>query len=179
MRDSTIKTLFGLSLLLTLAAGLALALIDAHIRVPSSPMGIVSYELCAYQNACRQMVEGWTPFQQLMTALSLGVDYLFMLVYPAAIWLALLLLAPKLPARLQRFTIGSAWSAWVAGLTDAAENYCLAQMLLSPGASEYAWPASIFATIKFSFVGFTLVWLILSYLAFVLPQPRTASAAQR
>ena len=178
MRHSTVKTLFGLSLLLTLAAGLALALIDAHLRIPTSPLGIVSYELCAYQQACRQIVESWNPHQQLMAALSLGVDYLFMLVYPAAIWLALLLVVAQLAAKLQRFTVVTAWSAWGAGISDAVENYCLTQMLLSPGASEYAWPASICASIKFAFLGFTLTWLLLSYLLFVLPRPRTATAGQ-
>lgn len=179
MQNTCLKPLFWLSLLLTLSSGVALAVIDPYLRGPTSPLGIVSYELCGYQGACRSMVEAWSPYQQLMTALSLGVDYLFMLVYPATICFALLLVAQQLPQRLQRSTRIVAWSAWIAGITDALENYCLAQMLLTPTATGYAWPASIFATIKFTFVGITLLWLLVAYLTSILPQPKASAARLR
>ena len=38
------------------------------------------------------------------------------------------------------------------------ENYCLTQMLVNPAAGGYAWPAALFATIKFVVLGVTLGW---------------------
>lgn len=178
MQNTRLKPLFWLSLLLTLLAGAALAVIDAYLRIPTSPIGIVSYELCAYHGTCRSMVETWSHYQQLMAALSLGMDYLFMFAYSGTICLALLLVAQQLPTGLQRGTRIVAWSAWAAGINDALENYCLAQMLLAPTAAEFAWPASIFATLKFAFVGITLLWLLIAYLIGILPQPKAAAAKQ-
>lgn len=179
MQNTCLKPLFWISLVLTLLSGAALAVIDPYLRIPTSPIGIVSYEFCGFQDSCRSMVEAWSPYQQLMTALSLGVDYLFMLVYPATICFALLLVAQQLSPRLQRSTRIVAWSAWVAGVADALENYCLAQMLLAPDVTGYAWPASMFATVKFTFVGITLLWLLVAYLASILPQPKAGMARLR
>ena len=68
-----------LSLMLALVTLGALALIDLHLRNAVSPQGIVSFELCAYTGSCRAIVEAWGPSGQVWAALSLGLDYLFML----------------------------------------------------------------------------------------------------
>ena len=70
------------------------------------------------------------------------------------------------PDRLKMVTRGAAWAVWGAGAADAVENYCLAQMLVSPAADGYAWPAALFATVKFIVLGATLTWLLLMYLRF-------------
>jgi hypothetical protein len=155
-----------LSLMLALVTLGALALIDLHLRNVVSPQGIVSFELCAYTGSCRAIVEAWGPGRQTWAALSLGLDYLFMLAYAAAIFLALRLVAARVPERLKTFTGGAAWAVWVAGAADAAENYCLAQMLVNPAAGGCAWPASILATIKFMVLGVTLGWWLLMTVRF-------------
>jgi hypothetical protein len=155
----------------------ALVAIDRRLEGPASPAGIVSFEVCAYRDACGAIVDAWPPDAQLMAALSLGVDYLFMVAYPAAICLGLLLLVEHVPERLKRFTTRAAWIAWLAAAADAVENYCLAQMLLTPTAREYAWPAATAATVKFVVLGGTLGWLLVAYVRFVLSRPRPARAA--
>jgi hypothetical protein len=164
--------LFRISLLLTLATLAALAMIDQHLRSPASPLGIVSFEFCAYSGSCRAIVDAWGPGGQVWAALSLGADYLFMFLYPATIFLGLLLVAAQVPDRLKTFTIWVAWAAWGAGAADAAENYCLTQTLVSPAAAGCAWPAAIFATIKFVILGGTLAWLLVAYVRFALPGSR-------
>lgn len=159
MNPKTLKSLFGISLLFTFGAMIALAQIDVHLRNPGSPLGIVSFELCAYQNTCQSIVGGWSPYARLMAAFSLGVDYLFMVAYPASLCLALLLLAPS-QGRLAPATRWVAGLAWLAGLADALENYALSLLLLDPaGASGFAWLASGCASVKFFFVLLCLLWL--------------------
>ena len=89
-----------------------------------------------------------------------------MFLYAVTVFLGLLLVVVHVPERLKTITLGAAWAVWVAGAADALENYCLTQMLVNPAADWYAWPASIFATIKFMVLGVTLGWWLLMYLRF-------------
>ena len=166
MRRELTKTLFQISLVLTLATLAALVAIDQHLHSPVSPLGIISFEVCAYANSCRAIVAIWGAGGQVWAALSLGVDYLFMVLYPATIFLGLLLVVVHVPERLKKLTVAAAWAVWGAGAADAAENYCLAQMLILPAADGYAWPAALFATTKFIVLGFTLAWLLVMYVRF-------------
>jgi hypothetical protein len=168
------KRLFWISLVLTVATLAALAVIDQHLRSPVSPLGIVSFEVCAYAGSCRAIVESWGPGGQVWAALSLGVDYLFMVLYPATIFLGLLLVVVHVPDRLKKLTRRAAWAVWGAGAADAAENYSLVQMLVSPAADGYAWPAAMFATAKFIVLGFTLAWLLVMYVLFARGRTREA-----
>jgi hypothetical protein len=166
VRRELTKRLCWISLVLMLATLGALIAIDLHLRNPVSPNGIVSFELCAYSGSCRAIVEAWGPVGQVWAALSLGLDYLFMFLYSATLFLGLLLVAVHVPERLKTITLGAAWAVWVAGAADAAENYCLTQILVNPAAGGCAWPASIFATIKFVVLGVTLGWWLLMYWRF-------------
>ena len=166
MRRELTKKLCWLGLVLTLATLGALIAIDHHLRNAVSPQGIVSFELCAYTGSCRAIVEAWGPVGQVWAALSLGLDYLFMFLYAVTIFLGLWLVVVHVPERLKTITLGAALAVWVAGAADAAENYCLTRMLVNPAADGYAWPASIFATIKFVLLGVTLGWWLIMTLRF-------------
>ena len=151
------------SLVLALATLAALVLIDRHLHNDFSPQGIVSFEVCAYSSACRAIVEAWGPADRVWAALSLGLDYLFMLLYAAAIFLGLRVASAGLPARLAQVTRFVAWAAWVAAIMDAFENFALAQMLVSPEAMSFAWPASIAATVKFAILAVTITWFVAAW----------------
>jgi len=174
MPRDLMKRLCWASLALTLTTFAALIAIDLHLRNAASPRGIVSFELCAYFASCADIVNGWGPGGRVWAALSLGLDYLFMLLYPATIFLGLMLVVVHVPDRLKMLTSGVAWAVWGAGAADAVENYCLAQMLVSPAADGYAWPAALFATVKFIVLGVSLAWLLLMYMRFARAAARTA-----
>jgi hypothetical protein len=174
VRRELTKRLCWISLVLMLAILGGLIAIDLHLRNPVSPQGIVSFELCAYIRSCRAIVEAWGPGGQVWAALSLGLDYLFMFLYAATIFLGLWLVVVHVPERLEKFTLGAAWAVWVAGAADALENYCLVQMLMNPAADGYAWPASIFATIKFVVLSVTLGWWLVMTLRFARGSARAA-----
>lgn len=149
-----------ISLALALVTLAALVLIDRHLRDPVSPQGIVSFEMCAYSSTCQAIVEAWGPGGRVWAGLSLGLDYLFMLLYAAAISFGLRVAAVGLPERLAAATRLVAWSAWGAAVMDAFENFALAQILVSPEAMSYAGPAAIAATVKFTILGVTITWLV-------------------
>lgn len=163
VKQTISRRLFIPTLLLMLASLAALALMDEALKNPTVPWGIVSYELCAYTASCEAMVRSWSPHAQRVAALSLGVDYLFMLLYPAVIFMGLMALRRRAP-RAWRPTLGwVAWSSCLAGLADALENYALAQMLLSGREAGLAWVASGCATVKFVFLLGPLSMLLLGW----------------
>ena len=149
-----------LSLVPALATLAALALIDLHLRNDISPQGIVSFEVCAYSGSCAAILDAWGAGGRVWAGLSLGLDYLFMLLYATAIFLALRVAGDPLPDRFRRATRRLAWSAWAAGVADVIENYALARMLVSSEVMSYAWPAAIAATVKFTILCVTLTWLV-------------------
>ena len=154
------KRLAWTSVALALVTLAALTAINAHLRNEVAPQGIVSFELCAYGGSCDAILQSWGTEVRAWAGLSLGLDYLFLLLYAAAIFLTLRLLALRLPERWARQTRAVAWFAWLAAVMDAAENYCLARLLLESGAGGLAWPAAIFATIKFMLIAVALTWLV-------------------
>ena len=168
MQRDIIKIIFWVLLTLTVVTLAGLGLIDTHLKSLFAPLGIISFEVCAYSSSCAAILESWSAHSQLMAALSLGLDYLFMTLYPAVIFVGLLLMLPYVPHNLKTFTYCNAWLSWVAGIADAIENYHLSQMLLTSKVEAHAWPAAIAATIKFVFLTYVLTWLLVCYLAFVL-----------
>ena len=160
MQKNTLKYTWWALLALTLALGAVIAMIDEGIRTHAAPLGIVSFELCAYTHACAAILESWSSHARQLTALSLGIDYLFMVLYPATICVGLLLVASLGPPNLQKFTRGFAWWAWGMGIADAFENYFLTQMLLTDSVQGLAWPAAVFASIKFAILLHTLLWFV-------------------
>ena len=166
MQRNTLKFLFWVSLVLALISLTALFHVDSYLKTEASPLGVVSFELCAYTQSCSAIVASLQGIAQPMAGLSLGLDYLFMLTYPAAICFGLLLTATLVPSRLQRATVLAAYISWLAGAADAVENYHLFQMLIGGQESLHAWSASIAATIKFAVLIPTLGLLLLNYLVF-------------
>lgn len=166
MPRNILKYTWWALLALTLGVGGVIAIIDEGIRTPAAPLGIVSFELCAYSDACTEVMHGWNTYATKLATLSLGVDYLFMLLYPAAIYVSLWFMLPLLAPRLQTLTRWVAWSSWGMAFTDAVENYFLTQMLLTGSVQGLAWPAAIFASIKFAILAVTLGWLVMVWLVY-------------
>src|SRR5690606_29086438 len=140
------KRIFQASLVVTLVIGVLFLYLDPMLRTSLAPYGIVSLELCAYSDSCNAMVAGWDVRQQNLAAFLLGIDYLFLLAYAAAIFTAYQLRIPGLSGPLRRVTCMIAWLAPVAGLLDAVENGYLLGGLLAADYSSAGWPAAWAAT---------------------------------
>ena len=149
MPHRTLRAIFWASLVLTLTSLIALAIIDEHLKTPASPLGIVSFELCAFQSACSVIPASWNAATKIYASMSLGLDYLFMLAYPATISCGLWLLVKKEPTPLRKPMMVMAYAIWVAGLADSVENYHLFQMLLGQPIVSHQWIATLSATAKF------------------------------
>lgn len=163
--SSPLKPLLWGLLALFLATMAGLGTIDQGLRVPASPLGIVSFEFCGFADTCDAALSQWGARGQQLAMLSLGVDYLYLLVYSSLIWVCLQLCLPGLSPSLQRPTRLIAGLPFVAAAADAAENGCLIQIVLGDAHPLHGPAAGVFATFKFALLGIALAWLLFACLA--------------
>lgn len=149
MTQRTLRLAYWLSLALTIASLLSLTIIDQQLKTAVSPLGIVSFELCAFNASCSSIPASWAGEAKLYAAVSLGLDYLFMLVYPAAISCGLWLLSANAASSFKATAKFLIAAVWVAGFADAIENYHLFQMLMGQPIASHQWPATLAASLKF------------------------------
>lgn len=159
MSANSLKVCFWASIALLLPTGGALAIIDGELRNVTATYGIVSFEFCGLTSNCTAMLQSWSSTEQAYAMLSLGLDYLFLLLYPAVIALAMLRLSTRLSRPLQRITRLVIASTPIISLADACENYALIQLLLDQSDATPGLLAGLFAIIKFSFLFISLLWL--------------------
>ncbi len=153
--------IFWLMLALTLGLLFLFNVIGAPLVTPSAPYGIVSYELAGSVPVTGKILASWNTQAQLNASFSLGLDYVFMLVYSATIGLACIWAAETL--RLHQWPLAwagvpLAWGLILAAGCDAVENLALVVILF--GRLQNPWPAlaQVCAIVKFS-----LIFLGMSY----------------
>ena len=139
---------------LTVAVRVALDAIGHPLVTEAAPLGIVSFEFAGDVATATRMLEGWGEAGRVRAGLSLGLDYLFLVLYASAIGLGCLLVARPAGPALAWGQIGAAW-------LDAVENFALIRLLL--GADDAVWPTLAWgcAAVKFALVGAGLAYVLL------------------
>ena len=168
------KTIWFCLLALTLLLLVLLNLIGAPLINPTAPYGIISYELAGSVQKSQAILNSWETNAQLHAALSLGVDYLFMVLYALTISLACLWAARVILRKGWPFARLGAWLAYgvcLAAVLDAVENIALVQQLF--GKVVPPWPeiARWCALIKFGLIFIGLVFAFLGVIAYLFKQP--------
>lgn len=147
------------------ALSLALGAIGRPLVTAEAPRGILSFEFAGTNEAAARMVASWGPGAREAAHLSLGLDYLYLLVYPAWFSLGCLLVSARSTGPLGRIGIGMAWAIWVAGLLDAVENAALLALMGPEPAGGLAALAFGCAAPKFVLVGAAALFLVVGLLA--------------
>ena len=143
-------------LLLTAICGCAIWYLDQPLRNDVTPFGILELEFCGVAGNCGAVLAGWTGQSRDALLVLLGLDYLFLCLYPAS--LALLI-------EQQQRRMGGRSTFWPAtlgvaiALADALENVGSLRMLLNGVTPLAAISSSIFASIKFALLLAGLGWL--------------------
>ena len=139
----------------------AMATIDAGLKGPHTPAGIISFELCELSSSCDAIMSQWGTSGVRLAMLSLGLDYLYLLLYPALIGIGLLLLVPRLPASLRTVSKAVGWLAFFAAPADGGENYFLIEAIVHDALLPYTHWAAICSVTKFAVFGISALWLLL------------------
>jgi hypothetical protein len=157
--------LFFVVVVLTIIVSIALWQIGKSQRTDEAPRGMISLQL-ANADKAKKIVESWQNEKRDDAFLNLGVDYLYLFLYPIA-----LSLACNLPAK--SFEIGWAknlglWLSVISLLPlvfDAVENYAIIQMLKTKVYEPWANVARFSAIPKFSIVAVALLYVSTTFAA--------------
>jgi hypothetical protein len=136
---------------------------NAPLITNTAPSGIVSYELASNPANSNKILSSWNQDARMHAALSLGLDYLFMVVYAAAISLGCVWAMEVIRSRswpLAALGAFLAWGQWLAAILDAVENLGLILILFNPIAS--LWPEIAYwcAVFKFGLIFLGLVYAL-------------------
>jgi hypothetical protein len=148
---------------LTLALALlsiALSAIGRPLITAAAPAGIVSFELAGDAARAARILGSWAPVARERAMLSLGLDYLYLVVYPAWFSLACVLLARRSRGALGRIGALLAWAVLAAGLFDAVENAALIRMLDAGASQAAAQLARTCAAAKFALLLVAAAYLL-------------------
>lgn len=138
----------------------AMSLVGAPLKSPAAPHGIITFELCAISADCAAILRTWTGRQREYAMLGLGLDYLYLVLYPAVIGSALLLLSRESSPRLQLAAGMLAKLVVLAAAADAVENYSLIRTLSTGQVGVAAMTAAVCATAKFAVIALALLTLL-------------------
>lgn len=147
--------LWWLLLALTIVLTIVLQAVDAPLKTPAAPHGIVSFELAGTAPAAQSILDSWDIDARAHAGFSLGLDYLYMPAYALTIGLACVWAARGMGRRRQ-WLGGLGWALafglGVAALLDAVENYALTTMLFGGAAAPWPAVARWCATGKFALI---------------------------
>jgi hypothetical protein len=174
------KKYFIILLILTILIMVIMNIIGSPLTTPSAPNGIVSFEFAFTPARSQEMISSWSTDAQLRAAFIQGLDFLFPLVYSAALGLGCLLAVSVLCARgkpLQGSGILLAWGLLLAAAFDYIENIALVAQLFGKVQSPYPEIAGVCALIKFSVILIAIGYILYGLLARILsnPSPKPAT----
>jgi hypothetical protein len=110
---------------------------------------------------------------------NLGLDYLFLVAYGAAIALGCTIVAGRLRDASRGVGALGAWLAWAAlgaATLDSVENYALIRLLLGSASAALPAVARACAIVKFFLVALSLLYVFLGALASVALRGRKGHA---
>ena len=136
---------------------------DRTLKNDSCPNGIVSFELTKNLNTSEAITNSWDSTAKTDAGLGLGIDFLFLLLYSGFIGMAIYILNEKLWKQKKIiYRTGKLFVVliFLAALLDSIENIALIRLL--KGHLEQIWVSIAFyaATIKFTFVGISILYLM-------------------
>jgi hypothetical protein len=174
------KKSFIFLLLLTILIMVIMNVIGAPLITTSAPSGIVSFEFAFSLARAQEMISSWSPDSQLRAAFIQGLDFLFPLVYSAALGFGCLLTANILRTRdkpLIWLGVPLAWGLMQAAFCDYIENIALVALLFGRLQSPFPEIAGVCAVIKFSIIltaiGYILYGLAIRTLSSSSPRSTT------
>jgi len=167
--ESEQKTAFWTLFAVTIVVIIFMQIVSAPLITDAAPQGIVSFEFAGNLPNAERIIDSWGQEERIYAGLSLGLDYLFLVLYSCTIALGCILGARGMSTDF--FVKGGvvlAWAQFSAAFLDCVENFALIKLLL--GSGEAVWPSLAFwcAGPKFFIVGAGLVYVVIGAAAFLI-----------
>ncbi len=157
------KLTFSLFYLLIISV-IVLRYFNLTLENEIAPYGIFSFELAGTLDKSVEIINSWSPLSKTFAGLSLGYDFLFLLIYTLFISLLIHKVNERLWVGKSFYKIGEtlSWSMFITAIFDAIENVSLIKLLI--GSHEEYWSsfAYAFAIAKFVLISISILYLIYS-----------------
>ena len=137
--------------------------LDQPLRTTAAPRGIVSFELAGSPETTREILASWGKDGRRNAALSLGVDYAFLLSYALVLGLLCTGVAHEWPQShpyVRRTGFILAGCQWLAASLDLAENILLQNILAGATASFLPLAARWCALVKFGLIACGWLYIV-------------------
>jgi hypothetical protein len=154
-QSSRARRFFFVAVALTLIAWLVQIRVNAPLTTGAAPEGIVSFELAGSASRASAILESWGPTQRQVARTGLGLDFLFLMLYPVAISMGCRIGADRIArARPRWASVGRTLSRLVllCVALDAIENAALLHILATGAVQPWAFVAALMAYPKFGLV---------------------------
>jgi hypothetical protein len=156
--------------LLGLVVMYAIARLSSDLKTTEAPMRGISLQLAGPEKA-EAIVDSWKGTKREDALLNIGVDYLFLFLYPLTISLACSLLAKsELPPWLSTVGLYISIISLFAIVFDAVENFAMLKMLREKAFEPWANVSRAFSVSKLAVISLGLVYIISALVAKVLPK---------
>lgn len=157
-------------LLATIIIGCFMIYFDSFLKNGICKNGIISFQLVNNIEDSKTILDSWNLKSKISAGLSLGLDYLFMLLYPALIAVLIHKLNQKLWSNHSFYKVGvyTIFAQFFTAIFDAIENVGLIQLLL--GNIDQFWTslAYYFASIKFVLIITGIAYILLNFCYFLI-----------
>ncbi len=138
---------------------------DAPLKNEVCKSGIVSFELAKDLDNSINILNSWDTNAKINMSLSLGFDFLFIVVYSSFIALLIFNINNSLWEGKPYYKLGKLLIVmiFIAALFDVGENIALIKLLFGDLNQTWSSAAYYFATIKFTIVIICIVYLIINW----------------
>ena len=139
--------------------------LDSFLITEFSPNGIVSFELAKELSKSNEIINTWDATAKSAAGLSLGFDFLFLLIYASFIsWLAYLM-NDRLFIKSKNiiFKKVSILLPFIAAFFDVLENIVLIKLLLGDLRQIWSSLAYYFAAIKFGLLIVAISYILIGF----------------
>ncbi len=136
--------------------------IDTQIQNGDSTNGIVSFELAKDLSNSISILNSWNILSKISAGISLGLDFLFLIIYSLFISLIIHKLNEKLWKHKKMYILGIVliWCMFLAAFFDIIENIALIKLLLGNPKQLWSSLSYYFAIAKFSLLAFGISYII-------------------
>ncbi len=124
--------------------------LDSFLITQSAPNGIISFELAKESYVVLEIIKSWDTTAKFAAGLSVGIDFLFLMVYAVFLTLLFLRINKKLLKETKRnFNWFILFLPILAAFFDILENMAMINLLLGDIQLKWSLMAFYFAIIKF------------------------------
>jgi hypothetical protein len=147
--------------------------LDNFLITENAPNGIISFELAKESNVVLEIIKSWNTTAKFAAGLSVGIDFLFLIVYATFLTLLFLRINKKL---LEKTGKNLSWFIlflpFIAAFFDILENIAMINLLLGNIQLKWSLTAYYAAIIKFGLLLIAIAYIIVGGVLLVLERQK-------